>query len=106
MAIDSMPLEVCKNSRAKRSFIFKEVNYANPKHGYCAAMYISMDINWSVFARRVFQSFDTTPAFVYDIHYLKDVKEHISNATLIIDKGYLSADLQLDLFQNYKIKIP
>ncbi len=46
----------------------------------------------------VFHSFDLTAASVHYIHYLKDVKEQISNATLIADKGYLSADLQLDLF--------
>ena len=35
---------------------------------------------------------------VHDIHYLKDVKVDYSNCTVIGDRGYISAQVQLDLF--------
>ncbi len=35
--IDSMPLEICKNSRANRSSICKEVECSRPSKGYCAS---------------------------------------------------------------------
>ncbi|RYE18107.1 MAG: hypothetical protein EOP45_14660 [Sphingobacteriaceae bacterium] len=35
--VDSMPLEVCKLSRSKRSKICKETEYALPNKGYCAS---------------------------------------------------------------------
>ncbi len=35
--VDSMPLEVCKTSRAGRSKICKENEYAQPNKGYCAS---------------------------------------------------------------------
>ena len=33
---------------------------------------------------------------VHDIHYLKDVKVDYSNCTVIGDRGYISAQVQLD----------
>lgn len=35
--IDSMPLEICELSRAKRSRTCKEDEYSSPDYGYCAA---------------------------------------------------------------------
>lgn len=35
--IDSMPLEICKNARATRSKICRDVDYALPSKGYCAS---------------------------------------------------------------------
>lgn len=47
----------------------------------------------------VFQSIDLTPANVHDIHYLQDLRDQISDCTLLGDKGYLSAAVQLNLFE-------
>ena len=49
--------------------------------------------------------FNLTKANVDDIHYLADVKEQIADCILIGDKGYLSASLQLDLFQTANIRL-
>ena len=45
---------------------------------------------------------------VHDIHYLKDVKVDYSNCTVIGDRGYISVQVQLDLFEtaNIRLEIP
>jgi len=53
----------------------------------------------------VFKSFDISKASVHDIHYLKDIKIQYSNCVILGDKGYLSADYQLDLFESNQIKL-
>ncbi|OAV71104.1 Transposase DDE domain protein [Bacteroidales bacterium Barb4] len=44
------------------------------------------------------------PANVHDVNYLKDVKYLFSNCELIGDKGCISVDYQLDLFNQSQIK--
>lgn len=53
----------------------------------------------------VFQSVDLSPASVYDIHYLKDIREQLSDCTLLGDKGYLSSEIQIDLFKYANIEL-
>jgi len=100
--VDSMPLEVCKLSRSSRSKICKENLYAYPDKGYCAAQsstYYGYKLHAVCSVGGVFQSIDLSPASVHDIHYLKDIKAQISDCTLIGDKGYLSAEVQLNLLR-------
>ena len=52
-----------------------------------------------------FTNFELTQAAVDDIHFLKNVKNNLSSCVLIGDKGYLSADYQLDLFTSSQIKL-
>lgn len=56
----------------------------------------------------VIHSFDLTKGSVHDIHYLKDVKVDYSNCTVIGDRGYISAQIQLDLFEtaNIRLEVP
>jgi hypothetical protein len=106
--IDSMPLEICKNARATRSKICREVDYALPSRGYCAAQksyYFGYKLHGICSLSGVIQSLDITPASVHDIHMLKDVKITYSNCTLLGDMGYLSADIQLNLFETAQIKL-
>ncbi len=106
--IDSMPLEVCKLSRSSRSTICKEETYAFPDKGYCASQgsnYYGYKLHAVCSVNGVFQSIDLSPASVHDIHYLKDVKQQIKDCTLIGDKGYLSAQIQLNLFETCNIKL-
>ncbi len=44
-------------------------------------------------------------ASVHDINYLKDIKSQISDCTLIGDRGYLSAEIQLNLFESCNIRL-
>ncbi|WP_282136549.1 IS982 family transposase [Seonamhaeicola maritimus] len=106
--IDSMPLEVCKLSRSQRSTICKENHYSQPDKGYCAAQsstYYGYKLHAVCSVRGIFHSIDLSPASVHDIHYLKDIREQLSDCTLIGDKGYLSAKVQLDLFESCSIKL-
>lgn len=106
--IDSMPLEVCKLSRSYRSKICKEAAYAYPDRGYCASQgssYYGYKLHAVCSVNGVFQSMDLSPASVHDVKYLKDIQTQISNCTLIGDKGYLSAEIQLNLFDSYNIKL-
>jgi hypothetical protein len=49
--------------------------------------------------------FDFTPASVHDVNFLKDVKYSLNNCELIGDRGYISTDYQLDLFNTSQIKL-
>lgn len=106
--VDSMPLEICKNARANRSKICKDVEYALPNKGYCASQstnYYGYKLHAICSVSGVFQSFDLSPASVHDIHYLKDIKQKMSDCKIVGDRGYLSSEIQLDLFKTVKIKL-
>jgi hypothetical protein len=40
-----------------------------------------------------------TKASVHDIHYLQDLKHQLSDCNVLGDKGYLSGEVQPDLFE-------
>jgi len=106
--IDSMPLEVCKLSRSSRSKICKDTAYAFPDKGYCAAQgsnYYGYKLHAVCSVNGVFQSIDLSPASIHDINYLKDIRTQIKDCTLIGDRGYLSAEVQLNLFETLNIKL-
>ncbi len=106
--VDSMPLEVVKLSRSARSKICKEDFYNSPNIGFCASQnmrYYGYKIHAVCSIEGVFKSFDISKASVHDIHYLKDIKEQFNNCVVLADKGYLSADYQLDLFESKRIKL-
>jgi len=106
--VDSMPLEVVKLSRANSSKICKEEFYSAPNRGFCASQnmhYYGYKIHAVCSIEGVFKSFDISKASVHDIHYLKDIKEQFNNCVILGDKGYLSADIQLDLFESKQIKL-
>jgi len=106
--VDSMPLEVCKLLRNSRSKICIEDTYTFPDKGYCAAQsanYYGYKLHAACSVEGVFRSIDLSPASVHDINYLKDIKMQISDCTLIGDRGYLSAEIQLNLFETCNIKL-
>jgi len=106
--VDSMPLEVCKLSRSSRSKICKEDLFSFPDKGYCASQsskYYGYKLHAICSVNGVFQAIDLSPASVHDIHYLKDIKTQISHCTLIADKGYLSTEIQLNLFETCNIRL-
>lgn len=53
----------------------------------------------------VIHSFDLTQASVHDLHFLKDVKAGYAHCTLLADKGYISAQVRLDLFESARIRL-
>lgn len=106
--VDSMPLEICKKSRASRSKICKENPYATPDIDYCASQqmyYYGYKLHAVCSTNGVFTSFDLTAASVHDVNYLKDIKYDYCDCTVIGDKGYISRDYQLDLFSSSNITL-
>jgi hypothetical protein len=106
--VDSMPLEVCKLSRSKRSRICKENFETAPDKGFCASQdvhYYGYKLHAVCNIAGVFSDFDLTKASVHDIHYLKDIKHSHNQCIILGDKAYLSKEYQLDLFHSSKIKL-
>jgi hypothetical protein len=106
--VDSMPLEVCKTARATRSTICKDEEYCYPDKGFCASQkmyYYGYKLHGICSVSGVFQSIDISPASVHDIKYLDDVRMQLSNCTLLGDMGYLSASVQLNLFETVNIRL-
>jgi len=98
-----MPLEICKISRSTRSKICKDQEYCYPNRGFCASQQMSF-YGYKLYAvcslSVVFQSIDLSPASIHNIYFLKDVKEQLSDCIFLGDKGYLSSEASIDLF-NY-----
>ncbi len=106
--VDSMPLEICKLSRSSRTTICKEDYLTSPSKGYCASQkqhYYGYKLHAVCSSTGVFTDLELTPAAVHDIHYLKNIKNSFSSCVLIGDKGYLSAEYQLDLFTSNQIQM-
>lgn len=109
--VDSKPIEVCRIARANRCKVGK-FNYEKaPSKGYCASQnryYYGYKLHAVCSVKGVIHSFDLTKASVHDIQYVKDLKWEMGDCTLIGDKGYLSKEVQLDLFEtaNIKLEVP
>ncbi|AQY22220.1 IS982-like element ISRa1 family transposase [Riemerella anatipestifer] len=106
--VDSVPMKVCENARSTRSKICKEQSYSSPTYGYCASQklyFYGYKLHAVCSLNGVIKNFDISPASVHDIHYLKDIGEQMRNCTLIGDRGYLSAKVQIDLFNYANIKL-
>lgn len=99
--IDSKPVRVCQNARAKRCTMGSDNPAAAPDWGYCASQnmhYYGYKLHAVCGIRGVIHSFDMTAASVHDLHYLKDVQWEYHDCLMLGDKGYLSADIQQNLF--------
>jgi len=106
--MDSMPLQVCRLSRSGRSKVCRDAAHSSPSKGYCASQgthCYGYKLHATCSLSGVFQSMDISPASVHDIHYLKDIKAQLKDRTLIGDKGYLSAEYQMNLFETCKIRL-
>ena len=53
----------------------------------------------------VIHSYDLSKASVADLHYMKDVKHTYHDCSIYGDKGYIGADVQLDLFETAHIRL-
>jgi hypothetical protein len=106
--IDSMPLPVCRFTRAKRLKICKQDPASSPEYGYCASHnshYYGYKLHGVCSLNGVFTDFELSKAHVHDIHYLNDIKYHYPNCMMLGDKGYLNAQNQLDLFEKHHIDL-
>ena len=76
--------------------------------GYCAAQktrYYGYKLHAVCDKNGIFHSFDFSPANVHDVNYLLDIKDNFKNCVLIGDRGYISKELQVDLFNCSRINL-
>lgn len=109
--IDSKPVKVCQNARAKRCVMGQDNPDAAPDWGYCASQglhYYGYKLHAVCGIRGVVHSYDMTAASVHDLHYLKDVQWEYHDCLMLGDKGYLSAKIQQNLFDvaNITLEVP
>ena len=106
--VDSMPLEICKFSRHSRIKICKEEFESAPSKGFCASQnnwYFGYKLHGVCSVSGIFHSLDITKAEVHDVHFLKNIKQQMSDCVLLGDRGYLSESIQLDLFQTVNVRL-
>lgn len=106
--VDSMPLEICKVARQNRVKICSKDYETAPAKGFCASQntwFYGYKLHGICSISGVFHTIDITKANVHDISFLKDVKHQIGDCVLLGDKGYLSANQQIDLFNQANIKL-
>lgn len=109
--IDSKPVRVCQNARAKRCAMGRDNADAPPDWGYCASQgvhYFGYKLHAVCGISGVIHSYDMTPASVHDIRYLKDVAWQYHDCMILGDKGYLCAEFQKNLFEtaNITLEVP
>ena len=106
--VDSMPLEICKFARHRKIKICKNEFETAPSKGFCASQnnwFYRYKLHEVCSINGVFHSLYITKAEVNDVHFLKNIKQQMSDFVLLVDRGYLSQSIQLDLFQTVNIKL-
>ena len=107
-SIDSKPVKVCQNARTNRCQMGRDDIERAPAWGYCASQkmyYYGYKLHALCGISGVIHSYDMTAANVHDLQYLKDVQWEYHDCTILGDKGYLSAPVQLDLFETVNITL-
>ncbi len=109
--IDSKPVKVCQNARARRCAMGADNPQIAPAWGYCASQsmsYYGYKLHVVCGIRGVIHSYDMTSADVHDIHYLKDIQWEYHDCMMLGDKGYLSAEIKKNLFEiaNIELEVP
>lgn len=106
--VDSMPLEICKFSRHNRIKICKDKFETAPSKGFSTSQnnwFYGYKLHGVCSVAGVFHSIDITKASVHDVHFLKNIKQQMSDCVLLGNRGYLSSTMQLDLFETANIKL-
>ena len=78
-----------------------------PDFGYCASQntyYFGYKLHAVCGLSGVIHSYDLSKASVHDLNYMKGVKLEYHDCSIYGDKGYIGADVQLDLFETAHIR--
>lgn len=107
--VDSRPIEVCRVARGKRCKMGRTGEFSQaPDFGYCASQntyYFGYKLHAVCGLNGVIHSYDLSKASVDDRKFMKDVKLTFHHCSMYGDKGYIGADLQLDLFETAHIRL-
>ncbi|MBN4081215.1 IS982 family transposase [Caldithrix abyssi] len=85
---------------------FKEQNINFSVFGFCAAQqqtYYGYKLHGVCTMGGVITDFDLSKANMADIHYLNDIRDQYHDCILLGDKGYLSNELQTELFEKNRL---
>lgn len=109
--IDSRPVKVCRNARAKRCAMGRDNVNAAPDYGCCASRgtrCYGHKLHAICGICRVIHSYGMAAASVHDIRYLGDVRWEYRDCLMLGDKGYLSAEVRKNLFEtaNITLEVP
>jgi len=107
--VDSKPIEFCRVARGKRCRMGRTGDFSKaPDFGYCASQntyYFGYKLHALCGLTGVIHSYDLSKASVADLKYMKDVKLTYHDCSIYGDKGYIGADIQLDLFETAHIRL-
>lgn len=108
MVIDSIPVPVVKMAREKTFKAFKKSFETAPAKGYSAVnkgWFIGYKLHLVIFDNGVVQQSGITKGNVDDINFLKQINELPVHKQIIGDRAYNSKTLQMDLFEQYQVKL-
>jgi hypothetical protein len=108
MIIDSIPVPVIKMAREKSFRSFKQSYETAPAKGYSAvnkSWYIGYKLHVVIYNNGVVQQGGITKANVHDINYLKQIDSLPVGKEMLGDRAYISKTLQMDLFEQYEVKL-
>jgi hypothetical protein len=113
LIIDSMPIATCRIVREKSSRAFRRVEYdeIQANKGFNAIFrgyYIGYKFHLITNENGVYKDFLLTPASTSDNQFLKELTmddHHLSNRTMLGDRGYIGKPLQLKLFDDLGLKL-
>lgn len=107
--VDSKPIEVCRVARGKRCKMGRTGEFSQaPDFGFCAAQntyYFGYKLHAACGLSGVIHSYDLSKASMDDRKFMKDVKLIYHDCNMYGDKGYIGADIQLDLFETAHIRL-
>lgn len=106
---DSMPLPICRNARIPRLKIMAERADLAPARGYSAtdrSFLYGYKLHALTCSRGLIINYFITPANVHDVTCIKDLAQgHIPDSELLADKGYISRQGQLELFESDAVRL-
>jgi hypothetical protein len=108
MVVDSIPVPVIKMAREKSYKAFRRSFDTAPAKGYSAinkGWFIGYKLHVIIFDNGVVQQSGITKGNVHDINFLKQVADLPSQKQIIGDRAYISKSLQMDLFEQYNVRL-
>lgn len=107
--VDSIPVPVAHIAREYSTTICRKQFHTAPDKGYSATLdhyYIGYKLHVVLTLDGTYHSMELTKASVHDSQYLKEIKHSgLRDCLLLADKGYLSAQGQLELFASKGIDL-
>jgi hypothetical protein len=108
MVVDSIPVPAIKMAREKSYKSFRKSFETAPAKGYSAVnkgWFIGYKLHVVIYDNGVVQQSGITKGNVHDINFLKQIDALPANKQILGDRAYISKTLQLDLFEQYQVKL-